>query len=92
MKGNKRGLLAAVVLASVLFAVTFVQFCHCETNASECRTCPACQINCASVGIVQIPSVIVFTFILIGTLDPAETPLLASSFSDARISRAPPLP
>jgi len=91
MRVDKRGLAASVILASVLFVVTFVQFCHCETNASECRTCPACQVNCASVGIAQVPSAIVFTCILIGTLVPADTPQLLLSFSDARISRAPPL-
>lgn len=89
--GSKRILLAACVFVFVLFAATFVQFCHTETSVFESRTCPVCHFNGASIGVTQVSSVFVFHCVLIETLVPIDTTLRASSFQNARVSRAPPL-
>jgi hypothetical protein len=91
MAGNKRRRVAPYVLAFILFAVTFVQFCHTETSVFESKPCPVCQLNCASIGVAQVSSVFVFYCVLIEMLAPVDTPLSVSSHIDARVSRAPPL-
>lgn len=91
MTGNKRSRRAAIGLASFLFAITFVQFCHSETNIFESRSCPVCQLNCASVGVAGVSFVFVVYYVFIETLVRVETPLRDSSLLDARVSRAPPL-
>jgi len=91
MTGNKRVYLAACVFGFVLLAATFVQFCHTEKSVFESRTCPVCQLNCASIGVAGVAIVFVFQCVLIGMLLPVDIRLRAAVGLDARFSRAPPL-
>jgi len=91
MQGVKRRRRAAIILASIVFAFTIVQFCHSETTVFESKTCPVCQLNCASVGVAQVPSVIVHNFVIVETLVPIDVLLSVSPSTEARLSRAPPL-